>query len=140
MKKQQSGFTLIELMIVVAIIGILAAVAIPQYQSYTAKSKFNAALAEVSPYKTQFEILVNEGVAAASIPTSLGLPASATANCDLDLVLPLLPALSRTHLLALTVQLPQSRSTTGSWSCGSDVTDADIKKVCLSIILMEPHQ
>ena len=58
-KKAQGGFTLIELMIVVAIIGILAAVAIPAYQNYVAKSKFSAALAEVSAGKTGFEVKVN---------------------------------------------------------------------------------
>jgi type IV pilus assembly protein PilA len=60
-KKAQAGFTLIELMIVVAIIGILAAVAIPAYQDYVAKSKFAAALAEVAPVKTGIEVAVNDG-------------------------------------------------------------------------------
>ncbi|MGR2921400.1 pilin [Acinetobacter guillouiae] len=57
----QKGFTLIELMIVVAIIGILAAIAIPQYQNYIAKSQVNRVVGELSTLKTTVEACILEG-------------------------------------------------------------------------------
>lgn len=60
MKKQQ-GFTLIELMIVVAIIGILAAVAIPQYQNYVIKTQVNRVMSEVGTLRTAVEACLLEG-------------------------------------------------------------------------------
>ncbi|WP_201508518.1 pilin [Psychrobacter alimentarius] len=57
----QKGFTLIELMIVVAIIGILAAIAIPQYQNYIAKSQVSRAMGETGALKTAYEDCLNTG-------------------------------------------------------------------------------
>ncbi|WP_160240908.1 pilin [Acinetobacter indicus] len=66
MKSVQKGFTLIELMIVVAIIGILAAIAIPQYQNYIAKSQVSRVMSETGAIKTAIETCMMDGVAPAS--------------------------------------------------------------------------
>ncbi|USV57221.1 prepilin-type N-terminal cleavage/methylation domain-containing protein [Aeromonas encheleia] len=54
--KRQSGFTLIELMIVVAIVAILAAIALPAYQNYTNKARFTAAVSATGAVKTDAEL------------------------------------------------------------------------------------
>jgi type IV pilus assembly protein PilA len=57
-KRTQSGFTLIELMIVVAIVGILASLALPAYSTYTDRAKFAEVIAATAPAKTAIEIAV----------------------------------------------------------------------------------
>jgi type IV pilus assembly protein PilA len=88
MKRVQQGFTLIELMIVVAIIGILAAVGLPAYQDYTVKAQAGGALKEITALKDQAEILINKGASAWSLASSdvnfLGQTASGGTYCTLS--------------------------------------------------------
>jgi len=70
MKKAQSGFTLIELMIVIAIIGILAAIALPAYSTYTKKARFSEVILATSTVKTGIEVCYQ------------GSGAENLANCD----------------------------------------------------------
>ncbi|MGE6124486.1 pilin [Aeromonas rivipollensis] len=75
--KRQSGFTLIELMIVVAIVAILAAIALPAYQTYTKKAKFTEVVAATSAVKTAVEICYsNLNTVTGCTAGSNGIPAN----------------------------------------------------------------
>ena len=78
MKNIQKGFTLIELMIVVAIIAILAAIALPAYQDYIARSQVAAGLADIRGGVTAFEEKINRGSVTFNTQASIGLAASTT--------------------------------------------------------------
>ncbi|MFH2140102.1 MAG: prepilin-type N-terminal cleavage/methylation domain-containing protein [Pseudomonadota bacterium] len=85
MKQVQKGFTLIELMIVVAIIGILAAVAIPAYSDYTKKAKFTEVIQATQAVKTAVEICASDlgdvadcDAGSNGVPDTLGATAETT--------------------------------------------------------------
>ncbi|MCG7372565.1 pilin [Pseudomonas luteola] len=144
--KAQKGFTLIELMIVVAIIGILAAIAIPQYQNYVARSQVSRVMSEVGALKTSIEACINDGrlvVGAAAgncdpgatgsnlmtggntqvsgtTPTGQGTPVVNPATLTTTTTLTATFGNNAAATLA-TNQLRWSRTAEGAWTCSTNV-------------------
>lgn len=151
-RRAQAGFTLIELMIVVAIIGILAAIAIPQYQTYVAKSQLARVVGETSSQKTAVEDCVLNGQTIAGVTDATHCAGTATGSnlmkagdgnmsngakpTDLTLGAPTLafPTVTTPTITAIMggsssailkdITVVWSRAIDGSWSCQ---TTADAK-------------
>ena len=134
--KAQQGFTLIELMIVVAIIGVLTAVAVPQYQEYVVKTQVSRVMGEISNLRSTVEVCILEGKNSALCPFDWGtsnllgaegiaLQAGLEVNIDLANNAAEISAtfggISATAIAGS--ELLWSRSGNGIWSCTTDVRD-----------------
>ena len=138
MKKQQ-GFTLIELMIVVAIIAILAAIAIPQYNDYTARSQLSEAVELTGGLKTPIAEQYSQDSVAASCAVPAGAVTAGKYNATIvaqngavdncELLATMKAAGVQAKVISKTVTFKYTPST-GAWVCSSSAPVEVVPKAC----------
>jgi type IV pilus assembly protein PilA len=133
MKRLQKGFTLIELMIVVAIIGILAAVALPAYQDYTIRAKMSEVILAMSACRTSITEVYQSGPSVAPVANGWGCEKTTTSEetkyvksitTDVNGVVTLIPLSLASTPATFT---PGSSSALYGWTCGGTNTTVPAK-------------
>ncbi|MGB4059746.1 MAG: pilin [Burkholderiaceae bacterium] len=148
-KPFQTGFTLIELMIVVVIIGLLAGVALPAYQTYTAKAQIAGALAEITAAKGLLEQRITSGLDAGDVVTLsgntsavlslIGITQLGSARCSsYDVSVLVNGAATITCTMkggadVVSKTISWSRTVAGAWSCTTTADNAVAPKQCPSV-------
>ena len=122
MKQIQKGFTLIELMIVVAIIGILAAVALPAYQDYTVRAKVSELILQASGFRTSIseKAQVDGSIASAGTGLTVNIVGKVTGGSvsdDSTIVINGTTVASSVGAMVTLTMTPTFTGGTLTWSC-----------------------